>query len=42
MSRARCLGVLLQALILGSLLFLALGQLLALGADARIFRYQAF
>ena len=42
MSRARWFGVLFQALILGSLLFLALGQLLAISADARIFRYQGF
>jgi len=38
----RALGVLLQALILGSLLFFALVNLLATSGGARIFRYQNF
>ena len=39
---ARWAGIALQALILGSLLFLAIGQLVAMGTGARLFRYQAF
>jgi hypothetical protein len=39
---ARWAGIALQALILGSLLFVAIGQLVALGTGSRLFRYQAF
>jgi len=39
---ARLLGITLQALVLGTLLFVAVGQLVALKTDARIFFYQAF
>ncbi|MDM8559129.1 hypothetical protein [Candidatus Parabeggiatoa sp. HSG14] len=39
---ARLLGITLQALVLGILLFIAIGQLVALETDARIFLYQAF
>lgn len=39
---ARFAGIVLQALILGTLLFVAIGQLVALGTGTRLFRYQAF
>ena len=39
---ARFLGITVQALILGLLLFVAVGQLIALESDTRIFFYQAF
>lgn len=39
---ARTAGQLIQALVLGVLLFLALGGLVALQSGARVFRYQAF
>lgn len=39
---ARFAGIALQALILGTLLFVAIGQLVAMGTGARLFRYQAF
>lgn len=39
---ARLAGIALQALILGTLLFVAIGQLVAMGTGARLFRYQAF
>jgi hypothetical protein len=39
---ARFLGITVQALILGLLLFIAIGQLITLKSDARIFFYQAF
>jgi hypothetical protein len=42
MKFARALGVLLQAIVLGVLLFTSIGSLVALEADARVFRYQAF
>lgn len=42
MSWPRAAGVALQALILGSLLFLALVNLIAMSEGARIFRYQNF
>ncbi len=42
MSLPRLFGIVLQALVLGTLLFFAIGSLVALAADARIFRYQAF
>jgi hypothetical protein len=38
----RLLGIALQALVLGTLLFLALVNLIAMGEGARIFRYQNF
>jgi hypothetical protein len=39
---ARLIGVALQAVILGTALFLAIGQLAGLQGGARLFRYQAF
>jgi hypothetical protein len=36
------LGVLVQALVLGILLFFAIGRLIGMSAGARIFQYQAF
>lgn len=39
---ARRLGMLLQILLLGQLLVLALGGLYAVGAGARVFRYAGF
>jgi hypothetical protein len=39
---ARLLGITLQAIILGILLLVSLGKLVALETDARVFRYQAF
>lgn len=42
MSPARRLGQVLQALLLGLLLALALGQLVAVEQDARVFRYEAY
>jgi len=39
---ARVLGTFLQAVILGFLLFVSVGSLVALETDARVFRYQAF
>jgi hypothetical protein len=39
---ARILGIVLQSLVLGFLLFSAILQLAALSAGARIFRYQGF
>lgn len=42
MRAARLAGVVLQGLVLGSLLFLALVRLLSLAEGARIFRYQNF
>jgi hypothetical protein len=41
-ARAALLGKLLQGLLLGLLLFVALTNLLLLTAGARIFRYQGF
>ena len=41
-SKARLLGMLLQGLVLGLLLWAALVQLMILELDARIFRYQNF
>lgn len=42
MSAARWLGVALQALVLGLLLFLAIGELIALENDARVFLYEGY
>lgn len=42
MSAARWAGVILQALILGLLLALAVGRLVAQESDARVFRYEAY
>jgi hypothetical protein len=42
MSRARALGILVQAIVLGTLLFFSVGRLVALETGARVFRYQAF
>ena len=42
MRLPRLLGIVLQALVLGVFLFLAVGRLVGLEAGARIFRYQAF
>lgn len=42
MSWSRILGILLQAVVLGVLLLLAIGKLVALETGARIFQYQAF
>jgi len=39
---ARFLGITVQALVLGLLLVVSVGQLIALKTDARIFYYQAF
>lgn len=38
---ARAFGAVLQAAILGLLLFAALAQLVAIETDARVFQYQA-
>lgn len=42
MRLARFGGIALQALILGTLLYFAVGKLVAIESGARIFRYQAF
>jgi len=42
MKIARFLGILLQAIILGFLLFVSVGSMVAIETDARVFRYQAF
>jgi hypothetical protein len=42
MKWARWAGVLLQALVLGALLFLAVARLVAIQTDSRIFQYQDF
>lgn len=42
MTPPRRIGQLLQALLLGLLLAMALGQLAALEQDARVFRYEAY
>lgn len=39
---ARWIGICLQAIVLGTMLFLAVVQLAALTTGARIFRYQGF
>jgi len=38
----RWAGITLQAIVLGILLSLAIGKLVALETDARVFRYQGF
>lgn len=40
--RARTLGMLLQGLVIGGFLFVAVCEILMLAAGARIFRYQDF
>lgn len=42
MSKARLLGIAFQALVLGFLLFIVIGKLVAAETGARLFRYQAF
>lgn len=42
MKIARFLGLLVQALVLGFLLFVSVGNMVAVETDARVFRYQAF
>ena len=42
MTFARICGIVVQAIILGILLFIAIGELVELETGARIFRYQAF
>jgi len=42
MRMARITGILIQALVLGTLLFFAIGRLVAIESGARVFRYQAF
>lgn len=42
MTAMRWLGVVLRAIVLGILLFLAVGELLALESDARVFQYEAY
>lgn len=39
---ARLLGISIQAIVLGLVLSVAVGKLVALETDARVFRYQAF
>lgn len=41
-ERARKLGVLVRGLVIGSLLFAAIYQLVMLSSEAGIFRYQNF
>ena len=41
-TRAYLVGVTLQGLLLGMLLFLAITSLIATASGARLFRYQAF
>jgi len=42
MTVSRTLGIVLQAIILGVLLFFAVGKLIAVESGARVFVYQAF
>lgn len=42
MTLPRKLGVLLQALLLGLLLFFAVSKLIATETEARVFRYQMY
>lgn len=42
MKIARFFGILFQAIILGFLLFVSVGSMVAIETDARVFRYQAF
>jgi len=41
-SWPRIVGIVVQALVLGSALFFAIGALVDIYGSARIFRYQAF
>lgn len=41
-TRAYLVGVILQGLFIGMLLFLAITKLMASASGARLFRYQAF
>lgn len=38
----RWLGICIQAIVLGILLYFAIGKLIALETGARVFRYQGF
>ena len=42
MTKARLLGIAVQALCLGTLLFLAVCKMVSLESGARVFRYQGF
>ncbi len=42
MTGPRLVGILLQAIVLGTLLFLAVVKLTAHGADTQVFQYQGF
>jgi hypothetical protein len=42
MSKARLLGIVVQAVVLGIFLFIVIGRLIAVESGARLFRYQAF
>lgn len=42
MKFARYLGWIVQALVLGVLLFIAIANLISVGSGASIFRYQGF
>ncbi len=42
MKLARVTGIVLQAVVLGTLLFLAIVKLTAHGADMQVFQYQGF
>jgi len=42
MTLPRVMGIVFQAVVLGSLLFLAIGKLVALGTASRVFVYQGF
>lgn len=39
---AYTLGIVTQAVVMGTLLFFAIGKLISLETGARLFRYQAF
>lgn len=42
MKTARWAGILLQALVMGILLFLAIAKLMVIHSGARVFRYEGF
>jgi hypothetical protein len=42
MKYARLAGIVVQALILGTLLFVAVGRLMVTEEGSRVFRYQGF
>ena len=42
MKYARWIGIIFQALMLGGLLFLAIGKMVAMATGARVFEYQGF